>query len=374
MVDPLVRKEQFKYTDSIYGNASSYHLFGRNSLKVIEKSRLIIAEKINLSSDDIFFTSGGTESNNLLLKGMAFREKHFNNSKKNQIIISTIEHSSIYNTVLWLEKEGFQIKYARVNKNGLLDLGHLAHLISERTLLVSIIHAHNETGVIQNLKKIGSICRERGVLFHTDACQSFTKIPLDITNYKIDAATLNSHKIHGPTGVGALVLTEKLRTNKLLAPLFHGGNQEFGQRSGTYNTSGIAAFAKAVEISDFSTNQKINKLKLLLANKITSKHSDTIINTPSKNSLPNILNISFINFNSLDIFRALSKLGIAVSTGSACASGNPEPSRSLLNMGMSSKHASAAIRFSLSKWTNAKDIKRVVQAIDKVIASCKRTT
>jgi cysteine desulfurase len=366
-LDPAVLPFINKYFSPDYANASSLHWFGRNSLKIIEKCRILIAQRINAQPEEIFFTSGGTESNNIIIKGVAFSvlnscflKNGFNKNNfidfKNEIIISAGEHSSIHNTALWLENLGFKIKFVKLDTQGFIDLSDLKEKISKNTLLVSIIHANNETGVVQPVKQISDICFSNNILFHTDACQSFTKILFDVKNLNIDSASLNSHKMHGPKGTGALYISKTAQKNYSLTPLFHGGGQETGLRSGTYNTHGIAGFYKALELSSLDQYNFVNELKNELILFFKKSFPEFMINTPLNNSLPNIINISVYPYSSRDIFTKLSLKGIAVSRGSACASGKASASRTLTAMGLDKEHALSSLRISLSKFSTAQEV------------------
>ncbi|MEK6833303.1 MAG: cysteine desulfurase family protein, partial [Nanoarchaeota archaeon] len=251
-VDNKVIKEMLPYFTENFGNASSQHEVGIRAKKVLEESRKVVANSIKANPNEIIFTSGGTESNNLALKGLFFA----NYPKKNHIVTTKIEHDSIIQTCRWLESQGAKITYLNVNREGFVNLDELKKEINNKTFLASIIHGNNEIGTIQNIEAIGKICREKGVLFHIDACQSFTKTPIDVNKQNIDLITLNSHKIYGPKGVGALYIREGIK----ITPLFHGGGHEKKLRSGTENVAGIVGFAKAVKILN---NKDIIKMKKL---------------------------------------------------------------------------------------------------------------
>jgi len=240
-VDDEVLKEMIKYFNEDYGNASSLHTLGVNADDAVKNSRELIAKSINAEIDEIIFTSGGTESNNLAIKGIAYANK----KKGNHIITTKIEHDCILNSCEYLKKEGFEITYLNVNKDGFINLDELKNSIKKETILVSIIHGNNEIGTIQDIEKIGKICREKNVLFHSDACQSYTKTIIDVKKQNVDLLTINAHKIHGPKGVGALFIKKGVEIISLL----HGGGHEFKIRSGTLNVSGIVGFSKAVDVA-----------------------------------------------------------------------------------------------------------------------------
>ena len=240
-LDERVLKKMLPYFKEKCGNASSLHQEGQEARFAIEKAREIIARSINAKPKEIIFTSGGTESNNLIIKGLAYSYP-----EKKHIITSKIEHECVLNACKWMESRGYKITYLDVDSEGFINLEQLEKEIKKDTLLVSIIHGNNEIGTIQDLKEIGKICKEKNVFFHTDACQSYTKTFLDVKKQNLDSVTLNAHKIHGPKGVGALYLKEGIK----ITPLQHGGGHERNRRSGTENVPGIVGFGEAVKISN----------------------------------------------------------------------------------------------------------------------------
>lgn len=356
-VDNEVIDEMTKYYDKVYGNASSMHQFGENAKEALENSREIIAKELNASPSEIIFTSGGTESNNLALKGIAFA----NEDKGKHIITTKIEHDCILNTSKWLEKRGFKVTYLNVDDEGFVDINQLKKEINKDTILVSVIHANNEIGTIQNIDEIGKICKENKVLFHSDACQSFTKYPIDTKLINIDLITINSHKIHGPKGVGALYI--KKGTN--ITPLLHGGGHEFKKRSGTENIPGIVGFAKAVEISHEIDFDKIKKLRDYMIKKIPEEIPNTIL-TGAKDldkRLVNNVNFIFKYIEGEGILMSLDLEKIEVSTGSACSSHTLEPSHVLLACGYKHELAHGSIRFTLSKYTTKEEIDYTIEKL-----------
>ncbi|MEK6882166.1 MAG: cysteine desulfurase family protein, partial [Nanoarchaeota archaeon] len=241
-VDLSVLKAMIPYMNEKFGNSSSTHHYGEEAKMAQEESREIIAKSINAKQKEIIFTSGGTESNNFALKGLFFSNK---DSGKKHIITTKIEHDCVLNSCKWLEKQGARITFLSVDKNGFVNLEELKKSIEKDTLAVSIIHGNNEIGTIQDLEAIGKICNEKEIYFHSDACQSYMKVPIDVKKMNLDLLTLNAHKIHGPKGIGALFVREGVK----IEPLLHGGGHEFGKRSGTVNISGVVGFAEAVKIS-----------------------------------------------------------------------------------------------------------------------------
>lgn len=254
-VDDEVLKAMLPFFGQEYGNSASLHSHGVVADEALKNSRNTIAESLNANNEEIIFTSGGTESNNFAIKGIAFLPKN----RGKHIITTRIEHDCVLNTFKWLETQGFSVTYLNVDKEGLVNLDELEKAIRKDTILVSVIHANNEVGTIQDIDGIGKICKGKNVLFHTDACQSFTKVPIDVKKTNIDMVTINAHKIHGPKGVGALYIKKGTE----IVPLLHGGGQEFKLRSGTSNISGIVGFAKATEVAIRDMNKNIKHMNKL---------------------------------------------------------------------------------------------------------------
>lgn len=356
-VDDKVLKEMTPYFTEKYANASSVHSFGQEAKHAMDKARKIIAKAINANSREIIFTSGGTESNNFALKGL-----FFSSPEKNHIITTKIEHDCVLNTCKWLEKKGANVTYLNVDKEGFIDLNELKKTINEKTLMVSVIHGNNEIGTIQDLESIGKICKEKGILFHTDACQSFTKIPIDVKKMNLDLVTMNSHKIHGPKGVGALYIREGIS----ITPLFHGGGHERKYRSGTENVSGIVGFAKAVDVADKKDVRKMEELRDYFIDGLL-KIDNVNLNGPKKNRLCNNINISFNNIEGESIGGYLENLGIYTSTGSACASHSLESSHVLKALGLGPLQSNSSIRISISKYTTKEEVDYALEKIPKIV-------
>lgn len=365
-VDEKVLKAMLPYFTDKYANASSRHIAGVEAKDALEKSRKVIAEKINADSDEIVFTSGGTEGNNFILKGLFFKDK-----KKNHFITTKIEHDCILRTCEWLETQGAKVTYLDVDSEGFIDLKDLQKAITSKTALVSIIHGNNEIGTIQNLEEIGKICKDKNVLFHTDACQSFTKVPIDVKKMNLDFVTLNSHKIHGPKGVGAIYIKRNLQ--KKITPLLHGGGHENSLRSGTENVSGIVGFAKAVEVSNFKDAKKMEKLREKLISGILEIH-DTKLNGSKENRLCNNVNVSFNNIDGEAMGGYLENFGIYVSTGSACMSHRNESSHVLKAIGLKEIQSQSSLRISISKYTTEKDIDYTLEKIKKVVEKLRKVS
>ena len=360
-VDERVATEMVPYFSERFGNASSQHMIGTDAKNALEKSRGIIAKAINSSQSEIIFTSGGTESNNLALKGLFFYNQEAKTGK-NHIITTKIEHDCILNACKWLEKQGAKITYLDVDSEGFVNQKDIEKAITNKTILVSVIHGNNEIGTLQDLESIGKICRDKKVLFHTDACQSFTKVPIDVKKANIDLITLNSHKIHGPKGVGALYLKNGVK----ITPLFHGGGHEKNTRSGTENIPGIVGFAKAVEISNQKDLIKMKELRDMLIEGIL-KISETNLNGSREKRICNNVNVSFNNIEGEAIGGYLETYGIYGSTGSACMSHNLKTSHVLTAIGLSSLRANSSIRITISKYTTKEEVDYFLSIIPKVV-------
>ena len=363
-VDNKVLKAMLPYFSESYGNASSLHLEGAESKNALEKARKIIAKSLGAKTSEIYFTSGGTESNNWAIKGI-----YWANPKKNHIITTKIEHDCVLNTCRWLEKQGAEVTYLEVDKEGFIDLKKLENSIKENTVLVSVIHANNEIGTIQDLEEIGKICKSKNVLFHTDACQSYTKIPINVKKQNLDLVTINSHKIHGPKGVGALYIREGTNIELLL----HGGGHEMRKRSGTENIPGIVGFAKASTNISNKELRRMEKLRDKLIEGVLSKISDTKLNGPKGNKrLVNNINISFTNVEGEAVGGYLENKGIFVSTGSACMSNTLSSSHVLKALNLTDLEQNSSIRMSISKYTTEKEIDYVLKVLPEVISKLRK--
>jgi len=363
-VDAKVLEAMLPYFSEKYGNASSSHLMGRETREAIEKAREIIAKSINAKPSEIYFTSGGTESNNWAVKELYFTNQHM----KKHIITTKIEHPSITEPCKLLEKMGAKITYLDVESEGFIDLKELESAIDDETILVSVIQGNNEIGTLQDIEKIGKICRSKGVLFHIDACQSYTKTKIDVKKQNIDLMTLNAHKIHGPKGIGALFVREGIK----LAPFLQGGGHEKGMRSGTENVAGIVGFGEAVRISSEKDVKNIEKLRDYAIEEIL-KIGTTKLNGPkSKNRLCNNINISFSNIEGEAIQGLLEQEGIYVSTGSACASHKLEKSPVLRAIGLNDFEINSSIRVSLSKYNTKEEIDYFIKSIKKVVEKLRK--
>ncbi len=361
-VDEEVLKAMIPYFTEKYGNASSQHFAGQEAKEALEKSRRIIAKAIGAKTYEIIFTSGGTESNNLAIKGLFFA----NYPEKNHIIISKIEHDCVLNACKWLETRGAEITYLNVDDEGFVNPEDIEKAITDKTILVSVIHGNNEVGTIQDLESIGEICKAKNVLFHTDACQSFTKVYLNVKKQNLDLVTLNAHKIHGPKGVGVLYIKDGIK----IIPIAHGGGHEKDLRSGTENVSGIVGFAKAVEVAKERDVEKMNELRDKLISGIL-EISNVKLNGP-KNRLCNNVNISFNNIEGESIGGYLENFGICTSTGSACSSHSLEASHVLKAIGLSLVQSNSSLRISLSKYTTEEEIEYILEKLPKIVEKLRR--
>jgi cysteine desulfurase len=358
-VDEQVLEAMKPYFTEKYGNASSVHEKGKEAKRALEDSRNAIAKAIRANRDEIYFTSGGTEANNFALKGLFFS----NFPKKSHIITTKIEHDCVINTCKWLEKQGAKVTYLDVNEDGFVNPKDIENAITEKTIAVSIIHGNNEIGVIQDLDTIGKICRERKVLLHTDACQSFTKVPIDVRKQNIDLMTLNAHKIHGPKGVGALYIRKGIE----ITPLFHGGGHERGLRSGTENVSGIVGFAKAAEIANRKHVERMKEQRDRIINELL-KIPGIRLNGPREKRLCNNVNISFEHIEGEVVGGYLENDGILTSAGSACMSHSSSGiSHVLKAIGLSDEKAGNSMRISISRFTTDEEIDYFLEKIKKII-------
>lgn len=361
--DIAVAKEINKVMTSLYGNPSSLHYKGEEAKRILENARRIIAKRINAEPEEIIFTSGGTESDNLAIKGIASAKRK---EGKNCIITSPIEHPAIHGTCNFLKNNyGFEILYARVNREGIIELPYLEKLIGQhanKIAVVTIMHANNEVGTIQPIREIGAVCKKYNVIFHTDAVQGFTKAPIDVKGLKVDALSMSSHKIHGPKGVGALFVRKGIKLEKQL----HGGHQELDKRAGTENVAGIAGFAMAVQTAKVSDIKKIKKLRDRLINGLL-KIRDAKLNGSLKYRLCNNINVSFKGVEGESLLLYLSERGICVSTGSACSSQSLKPSHVLLAIGLSPADAHSSIRLTLSRYNTKQEIDCTIKTIKDAV-------
>jgi cysteine desulfurase len=349
------------YFTEIYGNASSVNSFGVEAKRALEASREEVAEFMNADPRELIFTASATEANNLVLKGHAMKK----GGAISHLAVSTIEHESVLNTSRWLEKQGFRVEYLPVDRQGLLRMDVLEKELDGNLSLVSVVHGNNEIGTIQPIQKIARLCHEKGVLFHTDAVQSFGKLPIDVREMNIDFMTINAHKLYGPKGVGALYIRRGLE----IAPLIHGGGHESGLRSGTENVPGIVGFAKAVELRKEEMTREAEML-CGLRGKLTAgalRIPDTHLNGHPTRRLPNNVNIRFAYVEGESVVLSLDSAGIAVSSGSACSSKSGEVSHVLQAIGLEPEEARGSVRFSLGKYNTDEDICNLLKTLPSTV-------
>ena len=353
----------------IFGNPSSMHQYGREAKKIIDKARQQVADLINADPKEILFTSCGSESNNLVLKGNMCKKKccsGFIPHIEGHIITSTIEHPSVLNTCAALSKNGKQVTFLEVDNGGLIKFDQLEKAAEKQTDLVSIMWANNEIGTIQDMSAITEYAHSKDIKVHTDAVQAIGKIPVDVKNIPIDFLSISGHKIGAPKGIGVLYL----KKNTAICPLIHGGHQEACRRAGTENTIGIAAIGKACEVAKKNLNKNstlVGNLRDRLENNILQKIPEVMINGDVKNRLPHVSNITFKHIEGESILLMLDQVGIAVSTGSACSTGSLKPSHVLLAIGLEDFDAHGSIRFSLGPGIDEEQIDYTFSAIEKIV-------
>lgn len=361
-VHPEVLEAMLPYFTKHFGNASSVHSFGRDAKNAIEEAREKIADFIGAQPNEVIFTSGGTESDNFAIEGVAFE----NSKKGNHIITSVIEHHAVLNTCKHLESHGFQVSYISVDEHGIVDLDHLKNAIRDDTILITIMHVNNEIGTIEPLKEIAVIAKENGIIFHTDAVQSVGKIPVNVNDLGVDLMTMSAHKIYGPKGVGALYI----RKGTKIEPLIRGGHHERNRRAGTENVPGIVGFGKAVEIASANMEQESKRLWDLteqLKDGLTERIEYVYENSHPTKRVPNIINLSFDYVEGESIILNLDIKGVAASTGSACTSGSLEPSHVLTALGLCASTAQGAVRFSLGRDNTKEDVDYIIEIMPEII-------
>ncbi|MBA7547367.1 Cysteine desulfurase NifS [subsurface metagenome] len=361
-VDPRVVKAIIPYLHDKFGNPSSLHKTGDDATEILEESRQTIAGFINADKDEIIFTSGATESNNLGIIGFALRNKE----KGNHIIISEIEHISIHNIVKYLGKFGFTVSKVPVDQYGRVSLKKIKERITDKTILISIGYANNEIGTIQPISEIGKLCREKNITFHTDAIAAEGLIPIDVKKDNIDLMTLSSNDIYGPKGIGILHVRKGIRIN----PLMIGGGQERGLRSGTENMPGIVGMAKAVDIMQNEMQQEVRRFKGYqdqLIKNILEKIPKSYLNGHPVDRLPNNAHFRFDGIEGESLLLLMKDKGISVSTGSACSSKTLEPSHTLIALGLLHEEAHGSLQLTCGRFTEQEDIDAVVNALPGVV-------
>jgi len=362
-LDERVLEKMLPYLKEKYGNASSVHFFGRDAKTAIEDAREKVAEIINCDPAEIYFTSGGTESDNIGLQGPAFYQKE----KRNHIITSKIEHHAILETAKFLEKNGFSADYLGADDVGIISSDELRDKITDKTAVVSLMQANNEIGTIQNIPELVEIAKEKGAVFHTDAVQSGGKIVVDVKKLGVDLLSMSGHKIYGPKGVGILYIRKGVK----IRPLVFGGHHEKKRRPGTENIPGIVGFAAALELAESlreEGHKKWTKLADMFIDGVQKTVPEVYLNGPrDERRVPSTINFSFNYIEGESIILSLDMKGIAVASGSACTSGSLDPSHVLTAIGVPVELAQGSIRFSLGRFTTEEDIQYTIDALPEII-------
>ena len=360
---PEVAKAMAPYFTDAFGNPSTLYSYGQEAKGAIEEARVKVAGLIGAQDEEIVFTSGGTEADNFALKGVAYA----NEKRGNHIITTPIEHHAVIETCKFLERRGFRVTYLPGDGYGLVDPADVRRVITDKTILISVMHANNEIGIIEPIAEIGRIAKEAGIYFHTDAVQTAGHIPVDVNKLGVDLLSMSSHKIYGPKGTGALYIR---KGTKLLA-LMHGGEQERRRRAGTENIPAIVGLGKAVELARQEMSGEVVRLTYLRDQLIKGllKRIDHIhLNGHSQTRLPNNVNVSVDFVEGESMVLNLDLEGICASTGSACSSSSLEPSHALLATGLSPEQAHGSLRFTLGKWTTEEEISRVLEVLPQIVA------
>ncbi|MDD4316473.1 MAG: cysteine desulfurase NifS [Clostridia bacterium] len=361
-LDERVLEAMMPYLTDIYGNASSLHFFGRQAIKAVDEARASVARLLGAKTGEIYFTSGGTESDNWAVKGAANAFQR----KGKHIVTTAIEHPAMLETCRELEKQGFEVTYLEVDKDGLLSVEDVKKAVRDDTILISVMFANNEIGSIQPIADIGSFARDEGILFHTDAVQAVSSIKLDVNELNVDMLSLSAHKFHGPKGIGILYIRNGVRISKLIT----GGHQEKSARAGTTNTPGIVGLAKALELTVENmaqTNKRIKALRDYFIERVENEIEFCHLNGGREKRLVSNANFSFDFIEGESILMQLDLKGIAVSSGSACSSGSLEPSHVVLAIGCPIEQAHSSIRFSLGQHTTKEEIDYTVQTLKETV-------
>ncbi len=366
-VDPLVLEAMLPYFNEVYGNASNIHSFGRGSREGIEKARKQVADLIGAEPEEIIFTSGGTESDNMAIKG------YLNGSRKNgtHIMTSSIEHPAVLRTFQHLEKTGFEVTYVPVDEEGIVKIDEYTDSFRDNTSLVSIIFGNNEIGVVQDIKELARIAHEKGAILHTDAVQAYGKIPIDVKEMGIDLLSLSGHKIYAPKGIGALYIRKGLRISRIN----HGGSHERGLRSGTENVPAIVGLGKAAEVCGQRMEEdtaREMKMRDHMINEIMAKIPETYLNGHRTKRLPNNVNVRFSHIEGEAILLNLDYHGIAVTTGSACSSASLDPSHVMLAIGLKAEEAHGSMRLTLGRQTTDAEVEKVLEVLPGVIEKLRK--
>ena len=360
---PEVVAAMLPYFTDAFGNPSSIHSLGQESRAAVEESREQIARLIGAQSEEIIFTSGGTEADNYAIKGVTYANRH----KRNHIITTSIEHHAVLEPCKFLKEQGFKVTYLPVDRNGLIDPEDARKAITDETILISVMHANNEIGTIEPISEIGRIAKEKGIYFHTDAVQTTGRIPVNVDELGVDLLAMSAHKLYGPKGVGALYIRRGTRIGSFM----HGGSQERGRRASTENVPAIVGFGKAVEIAQQEMDGEMKRLVPLrdkLIQGLLERIDQIHLNGHPSQRLPNNVNVSvaFVEGESMGI--SLDLEGIAASTGSACTSDALEASHVLLAIGLPGELAQGSLRFSLGRDTTEEEIDRVLEVFPRIVA------
>ena len=361
--DPQVSEAMQPYFFDKFGNPSSIHSFGQEAKKAMEDARSKVASFLGAKEEEIVFTSGGTESDNFALFGILWA----NSAKGNHIITTAIEHHAILEPLHFLEKQGYQVTYVRPDKYGMVTPEDIAQAITNKTVLISVMHANNEIGTMQPIKEIGRLAREKSVYFHTDAVQTVGHIPVDVGDLNVDLLSLSAHKFYGPKGVGCLYVRKGMR----LVPYLRGGGQERRRRASTENIPGIVGLGKAVELCQEKMGVEMKeqaRLRDKLIMEIPKRIDHVYLNGHPTNRLPNNVNFSIEYIEGESMLLNLDMLGIAGSTGSACTSGDLEPSHVLLSIGRPHELCHGSLRLSLGRYTQEKEIDRFLEVFPKIVS------
>jgi len=364
-VDPDVVKAMLPYFSKIFGNPSSIHHFGRNAQKGLNQSRKQVAELLNAKDTEIIFTAGGTESDNIAIKGLAYKHKKKRTTKGPHIITSTIEHPAVLESCKHLEFQGFVVKYLSVDRQGIVNLKELQDALSKNTFLITIMMANNEIGTVQPIQQIGKIARESGIAFHTDAVQAIGKMPIDIQAMNIDLLSLSSHKMYGPKGIGVLCIKKGIK----LEPIIHGGGHEQGLRSSTHNMPGIVGLGKACQLARQRMNKDtkhIHTLRDALIKRVLQIEQSYLNGHPEKR-LVNNAHFRFTGVEGESILLGLDEQGIAASTGSACSSMKLQASHVLTAIGLDPLEAHGSIRLTLGRENTEDDVDITTTALTGVV-------
>jgi cysteine desulfurase len=365
---PEVLAAMTPYLTERFGNPSSLHAWGQEARQALERARAAIAQALGvIDKDSIVFTAGGTEADNLALLGVAAAQQ----ARGRHIVISAVEHHAVLHTAAYLARLGFEVTHLPVDAQGLLDPDEVRRAIRPETVLVSLMHANNETGVLFPIGHMGRICRERGVTLHTDAVQSFGKLPLDVDGLEVDLLSLSGHKIHGPKGIGALFV----RRGTTMQPLIHGGTQERSRRAGTENVAAAVGLARAAELmlqGQEGEAKRLADLRDRLELTLMAALPGVLRNGHPTERLHHTTNLAFAGAEAESLVVALDLCGIGVSSGAACSSGSPEPSHVLAAMGLPRERVDGSIRFSLGRGTTPEEIDRVVEALPPIVERMRR--